>query len=187
MTGDDKVGDDKVGDNKLQAERAALQGILDAFGGDPARWPAAAKARFVPVLAQDSAARAAVAEARALDSVLSRAPRVAAAREAALLDRIMAEATAETAGCDGVVIAMTRSRGGDARPTGAMLPARRASWQAAALLAASLMIGVLGGASGLLGTSLDAVGAMTGLYGDSDTLTAALSQAVEIGAEEEAL
>ena len=53
---------------------ARLQTILDAYGGDPARWPDAECAAALALIAQSPDARARHAEARRLDAALAAAP-----------------------------------------------------------------------------------------------------------------
>lgn len=50
-----------------------LRSLLDAHGGDPARWPADRRAAAEELAARDPAAAAALAEASALDGLILRA------------------------------------------------------------------------------------------------------------------
>lgn len=144
-------------------EIEALRRLLEIHGADRTRWPARERLRFAHLLAEDAEASALLAEAEALDRLLDRAPRVGAERQAALADRIVAAAIAS--GRPGVVPAPSERRAagnvldlGEARSRSPVLQQRRSSgrksgWQAAALMAASLVLGVLVGATGGLGPS----------------------------------
>lgn len=167
-------------DDKRQPELARLRRLLDAYGADRRRWPRGAEPDVAALLAAEPAARAADAEARALDRVLDGAPGVEADRARALADRIVAEALTRPATASGTVIDLAARRG---ERTGRVLP-RRQLWQAAAAMAASLLLGVVVGGTDLLGGALDGI---TGLVADGDTLTATLGQALQLPVEEEAL
>lgn len=58
-----------------------LRTVLDAYGGDPARWPAADAAVLTPLLARSEPARRLQAEAVALDRWLDQVPEPAASPE----------------------------------------------------------------------------------------------------------
>ncbi len=170
-------------DDKRNIELEALQSLLDSHGGDADRWPALARERFGGLIASDDAARMLVAEARALDAVLMRAPTVSDARRRALADRIVAAAKAAEPPAsipvqDRVVDLAAERRLRAAPP----LPQQRSVWQAAGILAASLIAGIVIGVSGM-GSSL---GDLTSLFNDTDTLTATLSLAVD-GPDEDVL
>ena len=77
--------------NEGRPDRAALQRLLDVYGGDIRRWPEGSGRRFASLLADDPQARECVAQARALDSVLARAPELDVARQRQLTARIFAE------------------------------------------------------------------------------------------------
>lgn len=85
---------------------ARVHALLDAYGGDPARWPEAERAAGLAALAQDPALRALADEARALDGWLDALPApapptpavVAAVREAARAPRGLRALLAEFAG-----------------------------------------------------------------------------------------
>jgi hypothetical protein len=62
--------------------------LTEAWGGDPARWPAAAREPAAALLAGSAAARALRAEAAALDALIAAAP--APAPSAALLAAVLA-------------------------------------------------------------------------------------------------
>ena len=129
---------------------SALAGLLDAYGADPARWPSQRRGDAQRLLAQDDpagrAARQRQVEARALDSLLSAAATTDGRRLDALTARIVADARRTPQ--DAKVIPFTGSaivRGGARRSF------RSPRWAAAAVLAASLLVGIVigPGATGL--------------------------------------
>ena len=154
------------------AELTAFENVLDTFGGDPVRWPMERRERFMRLAAADADAARLLREAKALDAVLTKAGRLPARDTRALADRIAA-AVADTApgqpaqpqrqaespasagdGSSGVVIAWPRSGETPRAPREAAVasvPRRFSSgWRTAALLAASLVVGVFVGAGDLL-------------------------------------
>lgn len=127
-----------------------LQSLLDVWGGDPARWPVRVRGEIARLSVGPEAARL-LAEARSFDRALDRARELPAAiTEAdgrALSERIVAAALAApvpgpvSEKPKGEVVALRRPQrpGPDARGFGR-------AWGTAALLAASLLVGVyLGG------------------------------------------
>ena len=168
-------------DKDRNTELAALQSLLDSHGGDPGRWPAAVRQRFAALIASDGAARTLVAEARALDAVLMHAPVVSPVRRLALADRIIAIAEDRPLASDvrGSVIDLAARRGLHSKPP---LVRQRSFWQAAGMMAASLIAGIVIGISGT-GALL---GDLTSLFTDTDTLTATMSLAVD-GPDEDVL
>lgn len=131
--------------NNRTDELQALSEVLDAFGADRTRWPCGAAERFALLLAKDAEAQERLAEAAALDRLLDTADAVAPAAPAGLADRIVAAAVAapprgaRSGGSNVVVL----------RPPSAPRQAPvRSGWQAAALLAASLVFGVYIGVQG---------------------------------------
>jgi hypothetical protein len=132
-----------------------------------------ARASAGQLVARDEAARQVLLEAEALDRVLDRAPLPSLAREAALADRIVAAAgrTPRMVRTGAETPAPSRD---DAHST-APGTARHMPWRAwmaginsevgrtAAVLAASLAIGIFIGLSGLSQTMLPALTDMTGI------------------------
>jgi hypothetical protein len=125
--------------------------LLDVYGGDRTRWPMEARAAAAHLVARDVDAQRLLAEAEALDRVLERAPLPALAKEAALADRIVAAAQRSPR-----IVKLGGARPAEpAAPAAARarrLPLRFSSANvgAAALLVASLMIGVVIGRTDLL-------------------------------------
>ena len=161
---------------KRLAELTALENILDTFGGDTARWPAEKRAELESLADTDDDGARLLREARALDAVLMRAAGPPVGNTSVLADRIFAavantapgqlaariervqEASVQTSDVPGVVIAWPR--GGEtsraaaaATASAAPMPYRErvtSGWRTAALLAASLVLGVFVGTTDLL-------------------------------------
>lgn len=139
-------------DDTHRATIEGLQRLLDTFGADRSRWPARERLRYSGLVAENDAARRLLAEAEALDRVLDLAPEPDVGSLDALSARIM-----ESAGAAGrqatsrdkatmPTVVPLRPHGGS---SGRGAQADRLGWQAAALLAASVMIGVFVGTSGI--------------------------------------
>ena len=167
--------------------REAFQRLLDIHGADRARWPAAERLRFAQLLARDAAARLMLAEAVALARVLDRSPAVPTAQTNALAARIAALAadTGQEPPICGSTVAETFAsnsapvRGASvvAMPTRAVKPgAYRAMPRpaaAAAVLAASLAVGVFIGLTGAFNPAVEdfeSVVASVGGDGEIETL-----------------
>ena len=143
------------------SQLAQLANVLEIYGADRTRWPAADRLVLATLLATNAEAKAAFAEALALDRILDAAPRVSGERERALAQRIIATAGHTT---PANVVAFKQ------RPA----PARSFFQRpAAALLAASLMLGVFAGTSGNLTPALDFVADAIGLSDDEPELALA--------------
>lgn len=154
------------------AELTAFENVLDTFGGDPARWPVERRERFVRLAAADADAARLLHEAKALDAVLTKAGGLPARDTRALAERIAAavantapgqpaplqkqaeHASAASDGGSGVVIAWPRSGETPRAPshtTAASAPRRLSSgWRTAALLAASLIVGIFVGVADMV-------------------------------------
>lgn len=142
---------------------AQLEAVLDLHGASPARWPDAGRAELLALIAREPEAARLMAEAEALDRLLGKA---SAPPPHGLEARIMA-AAAVLPQAEGRGQAMpqrpTLQRGGSAlvaRP-GARGIVRR-MWPEAALLAASLFLGLVIGLSGQAIPTLQSVAALTG-------------------------
>jgi hypothetical protein len=184
-------------------ERQALEHLLEVYGADRTRWPARERLRFASVIAEDAEAKRLLAEATALGSLLDLAPRASEARERALQERIVAKAVRTS----DKKLAVVGGRAPD--PAALRLPVERSAtgrlsgrssgrfadrfsgralrdWPAAAVLAASLMIGVYLGSAGTLDTALQQAAEATGLTAVSDTSHVALGEEI-VGTTEEDL
>ena len=145
-----------------------FRALSEAFGGDIERWPPAERESARAFAAHDAQAGAALAEARRLDRLMAMVPPAPEATPQ-LIDRIVAAAPLQSGGivADNVIVLPrgARTAAGTARDpslvassSAAASPA--AGWQlkagrlagASGLLAASLLIGVWLGATGLGGT-----------------------------------
>ena len=124
-------------------EIEALQRLLEGHGADRSRWPARERLRFTSLLAESREARRVLAEAEALDALLDTASEPSPAEISALSARIAAAAGREP------VRPAARVRSVQRNPLRADRPAQREifNWPAAALLAASLVIGVFAGSA----------------------------------------
>ena len=122
-----------------------LEAVLETFGSDARRWPLAKKQALAAVLAGNVAAQRMLEEAAALDRLLDQAPVLSAAETAALADRVAASAARPP-----------RSIGGMNSGSGTrVLPIRRRDHVfAAAALAASLVLGIIAGQTGTIGTTV---------------------------------
>lgn len=138
--------------NDIGGSKPELVALVDAWGGDPARWPEDVRGRIERITVAEPAAQALLAEARALDRLIEHgreAPAVLSPkRRLALADRIVATAVAEMQDTGDNVVAL-RSRAA-ARPSPRMQVPTRGQWRAAAVMAAGLVLGIyLGGSISL--------------------------------------
>lgn len=129
---------------------ADFERLLDIYGGDRTRWPADGRAAAAQLVSRDAKARRILAEAEALDRVLERAPLPSLAVEAGLAERIVAAAqrSPRIVGSAGEMAAAATAGAGTPAQQQARR-GRRADLRAAALLAASLLVGIFIGASGV--------------------------------------
>ena len=171
--------------NGRMQELDSLQKLLDGHGGDRTRWPASERLRFAPLIGGDEEARRRIAEAEALARILAKAPTLPEPRRAALSDRIVTLAQAE--------VLAQRARGDVVVPFGAVGRRRMAQRvmaraPAAALLAASLLVGVFVGFTGVAAPALQRFATLAGLSQESDAVgpLAAFDEA-SLAGEEDAL
>lgn len=159
-----------------------LEALLDAYGADTSRWPKQAQARAAVLLVSGAQASRLMAEAKALDALLGRAPLLAPERQSALADRIVAQAlqgtlpvtAQETAPRkSGIVIPWPGAA--RERPAPAWKASRRPVWSAAALLAASLCIGIFVGMQDLAPGAVNNLMEAVTMDSDFDQTAAALS------------
>lgn len=124
----------------------ALEQVLDRFGADRTRWPAPVRRDFAGLIARDDGAKARLREAEALDKLLDLAPQPTIDTRA-LASRIVAAARAETPAVSPL----------KARVAWARLDRRaaEAQWPAAAVLAASLVLGAFFGLSGTFDSAVE--------------------------------
>lgn len=142
----------------------AFEQVLERYGSDRTRWPAPLRKRFASVVAGNAAAAERLREAEALDRLLDMAP-PPAVDTSRLARRIMAAAEAEArpavrpAFRPGWLPEAARSR---------LVAGGRTHGPAAALLAASLVLGMFSGLSGTFDSAVP-----------SETATAAASADVD--------
>ncbi len=149
-------------DKHTAANILTLSRLLDVYGAGRTRWPAAERLRFAPLLATDAEADRLVREAAAFDRLLDLAPRLAPERERAVAQRIIAAAIA--------------NRRAPAQALPRVVQGRTPVWRAAALLAASLLVGVFAGFA-----------LTAGLDGETDLRPPVLDDGVSLLAEGELL
>ncbi len=177
--------------NTKAIDRKALEHLLDVCGADRTRWPARERLRFASFITQDEEAQRLVAESAALDALLDRAPRASEDRERVLKERIVAAAlrTSETR------LAVVTSNDKLAAPRlpiwlRAAAPARmreRREWPAAAVLAASLVLGVMLGSAGTFDSTMQQVAEVAGIDGTAETSQLALGEDMLGSADEDLL
>jgi hypothetical protein len=151
------------------ADVQALERHLEIYGANQARWPQAARVRFAPLLGVDARARALLSEAEALDRLLDRAPSPSVFRERVLRDDIVAAISNERDGASSDhpaahSIELPRKR----QTARTRSTPRWAGWQATALLAASLAIGIYLGSAGELTSEVQLVAEAVGLETPAD-------------------
>ena len=179
--------------DKRVEDRQALERLLDVCGADRTRWPARERLRFASFIGEDEGAKRLLAEADALDSLLDRAPRASEARERALQERIVAAAlrSSETK----LAVVSNRSLAPAASSLRARLPGLRgfgggrvkAEWPVAALLAASLVMGVILGSAGTLDRAVQEVAEISGYTTAPDTSQVALGEEIVAPVDEDLL
>lgn len=194
---------DKARDRDIEE----LTGLLETLGADPARWPAARRAPMMSLIASNAAARARHREALAMDSLISRGDplgghdRVGPERMARLSSRLMDEIqrtpqitarplVVETpAKPAGVVVPLSRRmdpRQSIGTAVAAQATAVRGPWRAGALIAASLVAGLLIGALDVMPVSIDRLLTTTGSE-TAQTLAALQTDGLTLVIEEEPL
>lgn len=161
----------------LEADLAELDRHLATYGPDLSRWPPSSAHRFQPLLADSADAQRMVDEARALEQLVSKAHEVDRAGLSPQRLRLLREsvmraaaggsppgvATGAAVRADVPTLArapnLTLARAPDSTISRAPEPAHGAStrrvarvlgWPAGAAMAASLVLGLAGGVSGLL-------------------------------------
>lgn len=157
--------------NRQAEDREALERLLDIHGADRTRWPARERLRFAGVISEDEAAAGLVAEAQALDRLLDLAPRASAADIDALKERIVAAALRSqrpqlTAVAGGAKPAPAKAWLGQLRRPS--WGGTYIEWPAAAVLAASLVLGVMLGSAGTFDATMQEVAQVAG-FGSSTT------------------
>jgi anti-sigma factor RsiW len=133
-----------TGYTKIDGEGlAALEQALERYGSDRTRWPAPVRRDLAALLAGNAEAHRRLAEAEALDRLLD----------------LMPEAEIDTHALAARILAAAKARAPADAP--APTPARRTThaadtpWGAAALLAASLVIGAFVGVSGTFNSAFE--------------------------------
>lgn len=168
-------------------DRVALARLLEIHGADRTRWPARERLRFAGIISDDKGAARLVAEAEALDLLLDRAPRVSEAKIDALKERIVAAALRSERP------KLTAVAGGRSAPKAWLGQLRRPSWTsrsewpAAAVLAASLVVGVVLGSAGTFDTTMQRMASVAGLSTAGDGTNLALGEELLGSSDEDML
>ena len=166
MNGQDETGP-HAGPNAGQYAAMTATEFADmvaAFGADTKRWPAPKRAAAERLVSGDPIVRISLSEADALDRILAAAPAMSATRDAVLAERIMQAAQQAPR----LIVqngAMAPQAGASEEPfrLSTRAPVGSAAWQGAALLAASLLVGVFVGQSEFSGGALPALVELAGL------------------------
>lgn len=152
-------------------DRQALTRLLEVYGAERTRWPARERLRFAGIIAEDKEAQRLVREAAALDALLDRASSASKDREHALKERIMAAALRSS---ETKLAVVAHGAGAPPKRSAFRLPAlaggrsvTRHQIPAAALLAASLVLGVMLGSAGTVTSTVQQVAEVTGLSTDA--------------------
>lgn len=140
-----------------------LKQVIEAYGGESARWPEPERAGLVTLAAATPEMAEVLREARALDAVLGKAPGADEARLTDLRQRILAGAGLdEAAAAGGAPVAPIAVR--PLRPA----PRRGPMWTAAAALAASLVFGIALGASDFGRPAVEELAGLAGIETTDD-------------------
>lgn len=176
--------------NEQNEQLAEIGRLLDAYGADESRWPAAQRGRLAAA-GRDNPAETGrlVGEARAVDALLAAvpAPHRSLSAEQRLADRIVAAVLAAGPAMDaaqkavvaakppGEVISLETARRSRAAGIAARLSARGNRWRnVAALMAASMLFGIILGGSLRLDPLLEDMAEAVGLPSGLGVATAAL-------------
>lgn len=151
-------------------ELGRLSHVLDVYGGDARRWPEQDRLGLRDLLAHDAEARRLLREARMLDLLIESSDLEASVAQSddleLLSNRIMAQARAEKQ-------LTKRSYPRQANVTAnVQRSSRRQLWQAATLMAACLVTGIMVGSSGLVLSPTEQV---TEISSFDETLTGLLA------------
>lgn len=150
-----------------------LEQTLDAFGADMRRWPDAARLRLTGFVARDAEAKARIEAERAFEAMLDRVPVAGAGHLAQLQDRVLASVSGsgQAGGDAGAKIipwpGTRRGQDGKRAPVRvSRTPGGRGS--TAALLAASLLIGVFAGTTDAIKPFAQRIADNIGIAADFD-------------------
>jgi len=170
--------------DKRAGDREALERLLDIYGADRTRWPARERLRFASVITDDEEAARMLAETQALDRLLDTAPRASDADVDALKERIMAAAL-RSAPRQFEVVGSGATTQRHAQPAARRFGFGRSEWPAAAVMAASLVLGVMLGSAGTFDTTMQGVAQVAGY--DAATSQVALLDYIDGSTDEDLL
>lgn len=156
---------------------ALLERTLDVFGSDPERWPEDVRRRLSGFIARDGAAQARLGAEQAFESLLRARPAGESQRLAKLADQIVEKVAAslepsERRGAE--IIAWPGPRGRQIDKTSPVRISRKPGGlgSAAALLAASLLVGVFAGSTDAIRPFAQRLADNIGLAADIDPVEA---------------
>ena len=144
-------------ENTTKQQLTHLSDVLDRFGADSSRWPDDVRSSLLQFVKDNADAKALLLEARAVDDVINAAQPLSNVDVTSLATKILAASEREEQVSRQLEINREYPRGVE---HGAVRRVRSASrsgavfdWQSVGLLAASLVVGVWIGGSGLLDTT----------------------------------
>lgn len=178
--------------DRLAGDREALERLLEIHGADRTRWPARERLKFAGLVSEDKQSARMLAEADALDRLLDRASRPSEENVEALKQRIVAAALRQQRP------QLSTIEGGGGKPETANKAwfgqLRRPSWKyslsdlpAAAVLAASLVLGVMLGTTGTLDATMQQMAGVAGFSSSADATNLASNEEVLGSGDEDLL
>lgn len=156
---------------------ALLERTLDVFGSDPGRWPEDVRHRLAGFIARDASAQERLVSERAFERVLQAHPATEPQRLARLADQIVAKVETSLAPSESRGAEIIAWPGPRRRQSDKMAPVRISRkpgglGSAAALLAASLLVGVFAGSTDAIRPFAQRVADNIGLAADIDPVEA---------------
>ncbi|CFX31861.1 protein of unknown function [Candidatus Filomicrobium marinum] len=152
-----------------QRDMERLRYLLEVYGGDRDRWPARERLSVAAFLAEDAAAQRLLREACVLDDVIMNCQLPSGRSDSMRLndlgDRIMARALAEKRQAASFRQTLPNVR--------SYQSVRARLWQAATLMAACLVTGIMVGQSGLVASPVEQTSEVSSL--DEETFTTSLA------------
>ncbi len=132
-----------------QQHLARLKEVLDLFGADSLRWPQEERALLEEFVRENDDAKALVGQEQAFDQVLNFAP--AGSLPSEVKSRLLKHVLQDKPGAEAEIIPLNAGHYG----TLSQIQIKKQAWPVAALLAASLVLGLYLGAAGLTGTAFE--------------------------------
>ncbi len=142
--------------------RQEFQELLDVCGAERTRWPLSARAGAAALLAADAEARRVLAEAAALDAVLAHGV-VDISQDATTTSALATRIVAAAAKTPRIAAAAEAANRLHMNSPAASRHGRTDVWRAAAVLAASMVLGIFVGQSQLGAQALPKIAALAGV------------------------